>query len=103
MDYFLPFAQERRSCGRALGSLAGNVDGGEGLVQARLGRRDFPPRGKRRYLTLMVRRRASAVSNHVARPVPFILRDAAFAAPPATTAKPLRGDDVCTAFANAAG
>jgi hypothetical protein len=30
----------------------------------------------------------------VARLVPFILRDAAYAAPPATTAKPLRGDEV---------
>jgi hypothetical protein len=35
MDYFLPFAQERRLAGARSGSLAANVDGGEGLVQAR--------------------------------------------------------------------
>src|SRR6185312_6824715 len=62
MDYFLPFAQERSSCGRALGSLAGNVDGGEGLVQARVKGRDFPPHGKWRCAILILRDAAFAAS-----------------------------------------
>jgi hypothetical protein len=46
MDYFLPFAQISRSAGVRSGSLAGNVDAGQGLAQAREKRRDFPPYGK---------------------------------------------------------
>ena len=46
MDYFLPFAQIHRSAGARSGSLAGNVDAGQRLVQAPERRGDFPRHGK---------------------------------------------------------
>ena len=55
-------------------SQLGTLMGPDALRTAGIG---GPPNVRNNRQILMVRRRASAVSNHVARLVPFILRDAA--------------------------